>query len=63
MTGLAIGAAIIVFIGIMLWRAKKAGKDEVRADVAEEVIDQIIDGSKPVDASERQQLRDKYKRT
>lgn len=62
MTGLYVALGIIVFIGIMLWRAKKAGKDQVRAEAAEKTLETISKVNSPLSDPELERVRQKYRR-
>jgi len=51
----------LAFLALFLF-GRRAGKDAAKAKAAEETVEQIVDGSRPVSSAERQRLRDKYKR-
>lgn len=62
MTGLYVALALIVVIGVMLWRAKRAGVAQARGKAAEEAVEQIVEAHKPVDTAARERLRTRYRR-
>ena len=62
MTGLYVALALVVVIGVMLWRAKRAGVAEAHGKAAEEAVEQIVEANKPVDTSQRERLRSRYRR-
>lgn len=62
MTGLYVAVGLIVLVGFLMWRAKRSGVKEARGKAAEETVEQIVEGNKPVAPTERERLRSRYKR-
>lgn len=65
-TGSVIPWAIVGLVAIcfmaFFWLVKNAGKDEQRADSAEEALDDIVKANKPVSADELKLVKEKYQR-
>lgn len=62
MSGLWAGLAILGVIAGLLWRAKKAGKDTVRAEVAEDALEKISKANAPFSDPDLQRVREKWRR-
>lgn len=53
---------ILVLAGVLFHYARKAGKDAVKADVAEKQVEKTIEANRPVTDSERADVVSKYER-
>ena len=62
MTTLIVWAVIIAILAGTLWMARKAGKDEVRADAAEKAIAKATEANRPVTDAERARVVQLFKR-
>ena len=58
-----IGLAVtFIAFGVILYFARKAGKDTVRAKASEETIEQVVEATRPVSSDSRERLRARYRR-
>lgn len=58
-----IGIGVIVLaLGAILWGARKAGADHVKAQANEQAVKDIIDAVRPPTVVELERVRDKFKR-
>ena len=62
MTGLWAVLGIFAVIAGLLWRAKKAGKDQVRADNAEATVEAINKANAPLSDPELERVRARFRR-
>ena len=62
MIWLAVGTAALAVLGVLLWGARKGGKDAVRADNAEDSLAEIRKATAPVSDDDLKRVRDKYRR-
>jgi len=62
MTGLWAVLGIFVLIAGLLWRTKKAGRDQVRADNAEKSLETVSKANAPFSDPDLQRVREKWRR-
>lgn len=62
MTWLLVGTVAFIAFCWLMWNAKKAGKDSVKAKAAEKTVEQIVDATGPVSPTQRERLRSRYRR-
>lgn len=51
----------LVLLGAFLWFARKAGKDSVKAKVAEKAVEKVVEANRPITADDIASVR-KYRR-
>lgn len=61
-TNLWLVGLLLVVGGLLAAFARKAGKDAVNAEQGREVLKDLQTGAKPVDATELNSVREKYRR-
>jgi hypothetical protein len=52
----------LAIVGWVLWIMRKAGKDSVRADTAEKVIEQVSKANAPIADADIQRVSERYRR-
>jgi type II secretory pathway pseudopilin PulG len=58
-----IGIGVIVLaLGAILWRASKAGADEVKAKANEQAVKDIIEAVRPASDADLRRVQSKYRR-
>lgn len=60
-SAVAVVIVAAVIVGLVLL-VRKAGKDDQRADAAEEALKDVQEANRPVSPSARERLRQRYKR-
>lgn len=62
MTGLYVALGLVVFVGLMLWRAKKTGQAVERGKTAEKALETISKANAPFSDPDLQRVREKWRR-
>lgn len=61
MTWLIVGTVALIVFAAILWNAKKAGKDSVKAKAAKESLDEIRKANAPLHDADLERVRKRWR--